>query len=41
MEINHLRKKLLYTYIDWPVGKVIVLTRILDQLMLQIAISNG
>ena len=33
MEINRLRKKLLYTYIYWPVGKVIVLTRILDQLM--------
>ena len=41
MEINHLRKKLLYAYIYWPVGKVIVLTRILDQLMLQIATSNG
>ena len=41
MEINRLRKKLLYTYIYWPVGKVIVLTRILDQLMLQIATSDG
>ena len=40
MEINRLRKKLLYTYIYWPVGKVIVLTRIRDQLMLQIATSD-
>ena len=41
MEINRLRKNVLYTYIYWPVGKVIVLTRILDQLMLQIATSDG
>ncbi len=30
MEINHLRKKWLYTCIYWPAGKVIVLTRILE-----------
>ena len=40
MKINRLRKKLLYTYIYWPVGKVIVLTRIRDELMLQIATSD-
>ncbi len=33
--------ELLYTYISWRVVKAIALTKILDQLMLQVLTSNG
>jgi hypothetical protein len=39
--MHHLKKELLHTLIYWLVVKVIVLTAILDQLMLQIAASIG
>ena len=38
--ISHPTKSLGFTYIYWPVVKVFVLSRILIQLMLQIATSN-
>ena len=41
VEIHHSTKELLYTHIYWLIVKAIVVTVILDQLMLQIATSNG
>ena len=39
--MHHSTKELLYTHIYEQIVKVIVVTVILDQLMLQIAASNG
>jgi hypothetical protein len=40
-KINHTTLELQYTYISWLVVEVIVLTRILNQLMWEMATSKG